>query len=934
MNEAPLSQSRIVSEEIAGLLHELRPQETHPPVVRTDARLDRDLGLDSLSRMELLARLEKRLHVSIPERLALEAQTPADLLRALAASSARTAFIDVDTALASARQEPLATPDGVNTLPEVLAWHAQRHPDRMHVHFAGGDGDGVELSYAELHAAASETAYGLQQAGLRAGDPVALMFPTHPDLLIAFFGVMLAGGVPVPLYPPLRPSELGEYWRRQTGILRNCGARLMLVAPALFEHRHAIGALAGSVERLLTVASLREAHAQPEPVSRRGDDLAMLQYTSGSTADPKGVMLTHHNLLANIRIMGRQVDASAKDTFVSWLPLYHDMGLIGAWLGSLYFGIPLILMPPQSFLLHPEQWLRAIHRFRATLSAAPNFAYELCLHRVEENMLSDLDLRCLRICFCGAEPVFPETLERFIARFARFGLSPGALLPVYGLAENSLGLTFPPPGRGVRVLRVRQDRFLRHGDAVATDDPGEPSLRFVSCGAPLPEHELRIVDEYDHALPDGQQGRIQFQGPSASAGYFRNPSLTRQLLHDVWRDSGDLGFLSEGELYLTGRVKDVIIRAGQHLHPQVIEQAVGEVPGIRRGRVAAFGTHSQGTERLVVVAETRATDPAQRQALQQAVNAAVQACAGAPADEVVLAAPGTILKTSSGKLRRSACRSAFETGRLDTPDRWRLLTVAARSQRDRLLRAARRAGTLAYAAYAWLVLGIAAVPALLCMALPLSHATRWSASRQLLRMLAAATGIRIRVKLLEAPPNRPCVFVCNHASYVDALALMCALPRPATFVVKQELATTPVLGWALHRLGVMFVARSDPHTNTQAVQQVRASTRDVLFFPEGTFRHMPGLVHFRLGAFVAAVAADMPVVPVALKGTRSILRDDEWLPQPGTVTVTIAAAAYPDKAADPWSEALRLADATRATILEHCGEPDAGEARPEIPAAA
>ena len=897
MIDAPLSPSHVVSEEIAGLLHELRPQETHPPVVRIDARLDRDLGLDSLSRMELLARLEKRLHVSIPERLALEAQTPADLLRALAASSARTASIDVDTALASARQEPLATPDDASTLPEVLAWHARRHPDRMHVHFAGGDGDGVELSYAELHAAANETACGLQQAGLRAGDPVALMFPTHPDLLIAFFGVMLAGGVPVPLYPPLRPSELGEYWRRQTGILRNCGARLMLVAPALFEHRHAIGALAGSVGRLLTVASLREAHGQPEPVPHRGDDLALLQYTSGSTADPKGVMLTHDNLLANIRIMGRLVGASATDTFVSWLPLYHDMGLIGAWLGSLYFGIPLILMPPQAFLLHPEQWLRAIHRFRATLSAAPNFACELCLHRVEEDTLGELDLRCLRICFCGAEPVFPETMERFIARFARFGLSPGALLPVYGLAENSLGLTFPPPGRGVRVLRVRQDRFLRHGDAVATDDPGEPSLRFVSCGAPLPEHELRIVDEYDHALPDGRQGRIQFQGPSATAGYFRNPSLTRQLLHGAWRDTGDLGFLSEGELYLTGRVKDVIIRAGQHLHPQGIEQAVGEVPGIRRGRVAAFGTHSQGTERLVVVAETRTTDPAQRQALQRAVNAAVQACAGAPADDVVLAAPGTILKTSSGKLRRSACRSAFETGRLDTPDRWRLLTVAARSQRDRLLRAARRAGTLAYAAYAWLVLGI-----------------------------------RIRVNQLEAPPNRPCVFVCNHASYVDALALMCALPRPVTFMVKQELATQPVLGWALNRLGVMFVARSDPHA--QAVQQVRANTRDVLFFPEGTFRHMPGLVHFRLGAFVAAVEADMPVVPVALKGTRSILRDDEWLPQPGAVTVTIAAAAYPDKAADPRSEALRLTDAIRTSILEHCGEPDAGEARPEMPAAA
>ncbi|HEV2621816.1 MAG TPA: AMP-binding protein [Frateuria sp.] len=324
MNDSSVPGSDILLEEIGRLLRELHPRDTQTPAVWMGAQLDRDLGLDSLSRMELLMRLEKRLHVSIAETLAVEARTPAELLRVLAASSPR-AVTDVGPAEALASPVALATPEDARTLPEVLAWHARQHPDRMHVRFAGGDADGVQLTYAGLYAAAGEVAAGLQREGLHEGEPVALMFPTHPDLLVAFFAVMFAGGVPVPLYPPLRPGELADYWGRQTGILRNCGARYLLVAPAIFAHRHTIGALAGGVERLLTVGSLRGHGELSGPAPRRADHLAMLQYTSGSTADPKGVMLSHDNLLANIRLMGRQVGASARDVFVSWLPLYHDM---------------------------------------------------------------------------------------------------------------------------------------------------------------------------------------------------------------------------------------------------------------------------------------------------------------------------------------------------------------------------------------------------------------------------------------------------------------------------------------------------------------------------------------------------------------------------------------------------------------------------------
>lgn len=928
-DEATLSPNAVL-EEVAALLQELHPHAEPLPPLRLDARLDRDLGLDSLSRMELLARLERRFHAVIPQHLAMEVQTLADLLQAFRAALPPPFAKELNVMPEPLDQQGGGTPDNAATLIDVLMWHAERHPTRMHVHFAEGDIDGIELSYGALYNAAKEVASGLQQDGLRVGETAALMFPTHPDLLSAFFGVLLAGGVPVPLYPPSRPSEFGEYWRRQTGILRNCGARYMLVGDAIFAHRHAIGALAGTLERVLTVASLRKAGTAFELVLLHSKDLAMLQYTSGSTADPKGVMLSHANLLANIRIMGRRIGASAKDIFVSWLPLYHDMGLIGAWLGSLYFGIPLVLIPPQAFLLHPECWLRSIQRFRATLSAAPNFAYELCLHRIDEETRQQLDLHSLRLCFCGAEPVFPDTMERFIARFSASGLSSQCVLPVYGLAENTLGLSFPPVGRLMRVLRIQRDRFLHDGVVTLTDKPQEAALRFVSCGPPLPEHAVRIVDSFDHEQGEGRQGSIQFQGPSATAGYFHHPDLSRQLRHGDWLDTGDLGFVWEGELYLTGRSKDVIIRAGQHIHPQNIEQTVGDIAGIRRGRIAAFGTESQGTQRLIVVAETRITDTLGRDALRTAVNQAVQDCTGQPADDVVLAAPGTLLKTSSGKLRRAACRAAYEGGHLDTPDRLRLLRVMARSSWDRLRRHACHARMLAYAAYAWTMTGLAALPAFLCVALPLRAATRWTLLRQLLRILAAATGIGLRVDMRDFLPERPCILVANHASYIDALVTVWALPRPVAFVAKQELAGHALLRWALKRLGTLFVARSDPHTCTQVVLQAEASKHDVLFFPEGTFRGTPGLLPFHLGAFMAAAQSGMPVVPMAIQGTRTILRGEEWLPRAGHAQVTIHAAIIPDKDNDRWHEALRLSAEARSRILQNNGEPDASHVRIDI----
>ena len=338
------------------------------------------------------------------------------------------------------------------------------------------------------------------------------------------------------------------------------------------------------------------------------------------------------------------------------------MGLIGAWLGSLYFGCLLVIMPPTAFLTRPVRWLQAIHQYRGTLTASPNFGYELCARRLSDPDLTGLDLSSLRIAFNGAEPVYPDTLQRFSRRFAAFGFRAEAMTPVYGLAEVAVGLTFPPMGRGPIVDSIDRSTMMRERRAVSVAPNVPNDLRFVSCGRPLPGYRLRLLDEAGLEVPERVEGVLQFTGPSATSGYFHNPEATARLVHGEWRDTGDRAYLASGELYITGRIKDMIIRRGQHIYPDEIENAIGELAGVRKGCVVAFGTKepTTATERLVVLAETRLTDASLRARLNTQINECVVKCIGEPPEEVVLAAPHTVLKTSSGKLRRAATRAAYE----------------------------------------------------------------------------------------------------------------------------------------------------------------------------------------------------------------------------------------------------------------------------------
>jgi len=887
---------------IGAMLAELRGVAAPP--VGLDAELERDLGIDSLARAELALRIEQAFDVRLSETAVLEARTVRDLAMALAAAAPRLAP-ELAAESPPAQEGLREQPRQAETLLEVLDWHAARHPGRVHVTLLEAEREAHRLTYGELAARTRAVAHSLQRRGLEPGQSVAMMLPTGAAYFHAFLGVLAAGGVPAPLYPPFRWTQIEEHLRRQARILENCAAPVLVTVAQAQPAARLLQAQVPTLRHVVVAEDLvNEEQAPASPCAPT--DTALLQYTSGSTGQPKGVVLTHANLLANIRAMGAAIGVTPADVFVSWLPLYHDMGLIGAWLGSLYFGIGLVLMPTPDFIVRPARWLWAMHRYRGTLSGGPNSAYEVLAAKLPDDELRGLDLSSWRVAFNGAEPVRAATLERFARRFARYGFDARAMVPAYGLAECTLALTVPPLGRGPLV------------DARGV----------ASCGRPLASLEVRVVDEAGREAAEGKEGRIEFRGASATSGYFRNPEATRKLLREGWLDTGDLGYFAAGELYVTGRAKDVIIRAGQHIHPYDLEEAVGALAGVRAGCVAVFGASDRatGAERMVVVAETPLTDEAARERLRRRIAELALERLGAPADDIVLSGARVVLKTASGKIRRSACRELYERGVLGAAQRpvaLQLARLALSAALGGLKRLARRASESAYAVYLWLLFAVFALvgAAVLCVIPGLRMRARWT--RFVAHTLLQSSFLPVTVEGNDLP--QAAVFVANHASYVDSLILIALLPAGARFAAKRELASVPVLGWLFARLGTRFVERFDAREAIEGARDLATAASGgeaLVIYPEGTFTREPGLRAFHMGAFVAAAQSGRPVVPVALRGTRSVLRDGSWLPRRAPVEVSIEAPLAPGGA--DWSDALALRDAARRAILARCGEPDRG----------
>jgi acyl-CoA synthetase (AMP-forming)/AMP-acid ligase II len=546
-------------------------------------------------------------------------------------------------------------------------------------------------SFAVIAERAEAAAGRMARRGVRPGDRVALVYPTGTAFFDAFFGALFAGAVPVPLYPPVRLGRLDEYHERIARELAAVGAALLLADPRL------VTLLGRGVARALPplgIAALAELpDAPPLALAGRPEELALVQFSSGTTVEPKPVALDHRALLYQARSLNALWPErdGVRPTGVSWLPLYHDMGLIGCVLPALEMPTVLTLLPPELFAARPALWLRALSETGAAVSPAPNFAYSLAAERIRDDELEGVDLSGWRVALCGAETVVAGTLARFAARFARWGFRAEALTPVYGLSEAALAVTFPPLGRGVLSRRYARATLAGEGRAVADPDGAE----IVSVGAPLPGFALEVRGARGEPLAERRVGRIHVAGPSLLREYLGAPAATAAALSGGWLDTGDLGFLDGGELYLTGRAKDALIVNGRNHSPAEVEHALDALDGVRRGCVAAVSHRPEEapTERLLLFVERRkGAPPGLDEALAERCRAQVLAATGLAVDRVIVLAPGSLPRTSSGKIRRGETLRRHLENRLQPPARVGPFALAGERVRGQvaLARARRR----------------------------------------------------------------------------------------------------------------------------------------------------------------------------------------------------------------------------------------------------
>ncbi len=489
----------------------------------------------------------------------------------------------------------------------------------------------------------------LRHHGVRRGDRVLLLLRTGPDFVGALLGTMLAGAVAVPLASPMTFGALDRYLANLAAIVDDAEARCLVTDARVAEALAVDPTLRRSLSVVLTAADLREApRCQPPLPSLAASDTALLQYTSGTTGRPKGVVVSHRALVANAFAIAHGLCLEPHDVGVSWLPLFHDMGLIGVLLTAVCHPYPLHLMPPEAFLMRPTRWLRTLAETGGTLSAAPNFAYALCAGRAEG--LDGARLDVWRRALNGAEPVQADTVSRFAARFAQDGFCPAAMTPVYGMAECTLAVTFPSPGDTLRVVRSPSGQ----GSTL----PGEA----VSVGAPVAGTSLGVFDPHGGVLTEGAVGEVRVASASCMDGYFRNDAASAAAFDGAWLKTGDLGFLDDGRLYLVGRARDLIIKGGRNHYAHDIERVAAEVHGVRAGSVAAFARPSAhtGTDDLVLVIESPEPRPAARARLVRDVRGGLLATLNLKADAVHLWPVGAIPRTTSGKVRRQACALALE----------------------------------------------------------------------------------------------------------------------------------------------------------------------------------------------------------------------------------------------------------------------------------
>jgi 8-amino-7-oxononanoate synthase len=593
---------------------------------------------------------------------------------------------------------PFCPPPNSNIIAVLDHWAAER-PDQVAYYFSDGDGGEERMTYAELQRASRAVALDLLGRGLE-GHRAILMFPPGLDFVKAFYGCMYAGVVAVPAFTPRRNRNV----QRLQSIADDAQASVALTVADVIDRN--VGALDDTPSlRDLSWVAVDQIHPQPSdiwtPVRLKSDQLAILQYTSGSTGTPKGVMLTHGNIMSNVMAIVHIFEPTQEGSGLTWLPTYHDMGLVGGVLEPLYYGRHNVLMSPMAFLQKPVRWLRTISKYRVTISGGPNFAYDLCTQKITDEEMQGLDLSCWTVAFNGAEPIRPATLAAFVERFKPVGFRDESFLPCYGMAETTLIVTGTAMSKPPTIGRFDGKALDEH--RVISVPPGHTNERLlVGCGAPLRDEEVLIVEpETSVPLPEHQVGEIWISSPSVGVGYWQKEEATRDTFraqisggnpNKYYLRTGDLGFLGDGELFVTGRLKDLIIVRGVNRYPQDIERTVEQADNhLQAGAVGAFAVEAGNQERLIIVAETDRRRQKDWSAVIDRVRRAVTAEHELPPDGVVLVRFGSIPKTSSGKIQRNSCREEFLAGELQVQAQWFSWDSAAKSVRPAAIEKAEKA---------------------------------------------------------------------------------------------------------------------------------------------------------------------------------------------------------------------------------------------------
>jgi fatty-acyl-CoA synthase len=545
----------------------------------------------------------------------------------------------------------------MDTTPITERFHEMRNETVKGVSFADQHGKLKRYSYAELMEYGRKFAGGLLKKGVNPGEPVILVMTDPQSAIVAIIGCMMRGCPPTPVYPPNKLQAIKGFLRFMKHVAERSRATLIVAEGQTYTF---LGSLPHDTQTIRAVEKFETvfqdgsaSEIQPE------NPVAFLQFTSGSTAEPKGVIVSHRGLAANLWMIRTSSHMTDSSCVVTWLPVYHDMGLIGTVLNAISLPCDLVVLSPMTFLKKPRLWLELITQFHGTHTAAPNFAYGLCTKRV--NDISGLDLSTMTTFICGAEPIIPATLEKFISHYSKAHLRPESLVPAYGLAEATLAVTFTPFLRGMTTDSVDLNSLSEQRFAKPLEGIDSHSIRIVSCGAPMEGLSVRVADDQGHQLKNREVGEIQIDGPSITEGYIGDErSTTASRTSDNWLRTGDLGYMVDGELHVCGRLKDIVIIRGKNFHAHDLESIASEVPGVRTGNVVAFSSKSESGETLIIVAEAHEEEPNLRAAVRGHISDAI----GISPDEVVLVPAGTLPKTSSGKLKRIETRQLFESGKL------------------------------------------------------------------------------------------------------------------------------------------------------------------------------------------------------------------------------------------------------------------------------